>query len=147
MRTYQTQDATTTDGCYNLRNTDGSIEQAQISTHVTIALQGIGNEGERHCQHGCPTGTNHQKWDKLQVLVVKEWNESKAHTTDNQADCVCHLGILELRKNHSPKHTTYCLNSEENTYPVTCLLELCRFWIGSIPNCLGDGTGRIVPEI
>ena len=46
MRTYQTQDATTTDGCYNLRNTDSSIEQAQISTHVTIALQGIGNEQE-----------------------------------------------------------------------------------------------------
>ncbi len=66
MRTNQTQNSATTDGSHNLRNTDGSVEQAQISTHVTIALQGIGNKGERHCQHGCPTGTNHQEWNKLQ---------------------------------------------------------------------------------
>ena len=85
MRTNQTQNSTTTDGSYNLRNTDGSVEQAQVSAHVAITLQSIGHESERHRQHGSPAGTNHQEWNKLQILVVQEWDESEAHTTYNQA--------------------------------------------------------------
>ena len=61
MRTHQTQDSSTADGSHNLRDTDGSVKQTEISTHVTISLQSIGNKGERHRQHGSPTGTNHQE--------------------------------------------------------------------------------------
>ena len=57
MRTYQAQDDTAADGSHNLRNADGSVEQAQVSAHVTITLQSIGYESERHRQHGSPAGT------------------------------------------------------------------------------------------
>ena len=83
MRTHQTQDSSTADGSHNLRDTDGSVKQTEISTHVTISLQSIGNKGERHRQHGCPTGTNHQERNKLQILVMQERYQGKAHTTDS----------------------------------------------------------------
>ena len=114
---------------------------------MTISLQSIGNKGERHRQHGSPTGTNHQEWDKLQVLVVQEWNESKAHTTNNQADSVCHLRILKLRENDSPDNTTYRLYGKENAHPVACLLECFRSRVSRIPYGFSDGSRRIIPEI
>ena len=85
MRTNQTQNSTTADGSHNLRNTDGSVEQAQVCAHVAITLQSIGHESERHRQHGSPAGTNHQEWNKLQILIVQEWDESEAHTTYNHS--------------------------------------------------------------
>ena len=103
---------------------DGSIEQSQISPHVTIALQGVGDKGEWHCQHGCPTRTNHQEWDKLQVLVVQEWDKSEAHATNQQAHAISHLGVLELRKHHSPEHTAHSLYGKEDAHPVARATDL-----------------------
>ena len=75
----QRQDHTATQGCYNLRNADGAVKQAEVGTHVTIALQGIGNEGERHSQHGSPSTADEQEGHELQILVVQERHHGKAH--------------------------------------------------------------------
>ena len=147
MRTHQTQDNSTADGSHNLRDTDGSVKQTEISTHVTISLQSIGNKGERHRQHGCPTGTNHQERNKLQILVMQERYQGKTHTTDNQTDSVCHLRILKLRENDSPDNTTYRLYGKENAHPVACLLKCFRSRVGRIPYGFSDGSRRIIPEI
>ena len=40
----------------NLRNTNGSVEQTQISSHVFTGY-GVGQYGEWHCQHRCPSAT------------------------------------------------------------------------------------------
>ena len=59
------EDDASQEGGYNLRNTDGTIEETQIGTHVTIALQGIGNIRERHGEHGGPSTTYHEERNDL----------------------------------------------------------------------------------
>jgi hypothetical protein len=114
---------------------------------VSITLQSIGDKGERHRQHSCPASTNHQERNELQILVVQEWDKGKAHTTDNQADRISHLGTLELGKHYHPQHTAHSLNGKENAHPVAGILECLGAGIGSIPYSLGNGTRRIVPQI
>ena len=45
---YQRQDDTTTESSDNLRYADSAIEESQVSAHVSIALQSIGDKGKRH---------------------------------------------------------------------------------------------------
>ena len=96
MAAYQRQDNTSQEGRHNLRNTDGAIEESEVSTHVTIALQGVRDERERHGEHRSPGTANHQERDELQILVTDERYECKADTTDHQTDGISHLGVLEL---------------------------------------------------
>ena len=147
MRTNEAQNDATTDGCHNLRNTDGAVEETKVCAHVTITLQSIGYEGERHCQHSSPTSTNHQEWDKLQILVVQEWNQGKANTCNKQADAISQLYILKHSEHYYPKHTTYSLYSKEYAHPVACSLEFCRLRVCGIPYSLCNSACRIVPKI
>ena len=146
VRAYHPQYVSATKSCHNLRNTDSAVEESEVSTHVSITLQSIGDKGERHRQHSCPASTNHQERNELQVLVVQEWDKGKAHTTDNQADRISHLGTLELGKHYHPQHTAHSLNGKENAHPVAGILECLSAGIGSIPYGLGNGTRRIVPQ-
>ena len=65
MMAYEREDDTSQKGCYNLWNTDGTIKQAQISTHVTLALQSIGDKRKWHGEHSSPSTTNHQEGNEL----------------------------------------------------------------------------------
>ena len=78
---------------------------------------------------------------------MEERNQGETNTTDYQAHGVCHLGILKLRKDNSPKHTAHSLDGEEDAHPVTCLLERFGRRVGGIPNGLGDSTRRVIPKI
>ena len=119
---HRKHDATTESG-YNLRNADGTIKQAQISTHMTITLEGVGNKSERHGKHSSPGASDQQEGDELHVLVVEERHHGKAYRTQQQAGCIGHLDILELRQNSSPYNGTNGLNGKEHTHPVACFLE------------------------
>src|SRR5574344_13416 len=77
-RTYQREDNASKQSCYNLRYTDGAIEESKISTHVTVSLQGIGDKSERHGQHGCPCSTYHQEWNAQQPLSTGSKNIQRA---------------------------------------------------------------------
>ena len=79
--TYYGEDESATKGGYNLRNTDGTVKQTQIGTHVTITLQGIGDKGERHGEHGSPGASDEQEGDELHLLVVEEGHHGKAYGT------------------------------------------------------------------
>ena len=83
---HKREDGAATDSSHNLRDADGAIKQAQIGSHVTIALQGIRHERERHRQHGSPTATYQQERNNLQVFVRTERNEQETNTPNNQTD-------------------------------------------------------------
>ena len=91
MTTYQRQDNASQEGSHNLRNTDGTVEEPEVSTHVAIALQGIRDERERHGKHCSPSTTDHQERDELQILVADERYECKADTTNHQTDGISQL--------------------------------------------------------
>ena len=94
--TYYREDCSTQQGGSNLWDTDGTVEQAQISTHVTIALEGVGNEGERHGKHSSPGTANHQERNKLQILVMDIRNHAETNGANDQTDGIGHLSILKL---------------------------------------------------
>ena len=117
------QDKTATESCHNLRNTNSSVEQTEIGSHVTIALKGIGDKGKRHSKHGSPGTADEQERNELQILVVEERHHGKAYGTDNQANGISHLGILELGQQGCPYHRTDGLNGKEHSHPVAGSLE------------------------
>ena len=147
MGAYNAKDAAATYGRHNLRYADCSVEQTQISPHVSVALQGVGNKSEWHGQHGRPARTYHQERDNLQILVVQKRYQDETRTADYQTDGIGNLGILEHREHHGPRHTAYCLYGKEYAHPVASFLKRFGAWVGSVPNGLGDGTGGIVPKI
>ena len=61
MTTHEREDHAATEGSDDLRDADGAVEEAEVGTHVTIALQGIGDDGEWHGEHGGPAATNEQE--------------------------------------------------------------------------------------
>ena len=65
MVTHQREYGTATDSSHNLGYTDGTIKQTKVGTHVSVALQGIGNKRKRHSQHCCPSAANEQEGDDL----------------------------------------------------------------------------------
>ena len=95
------EDDATQEGCDDLRHTDGAIEQTEISAHVTISLQGIGDKCKRHSQHGSPGTTDQQERDELQILVVDIRHKHETYGTDHQTERVSQLGALELRQQSS----------------------------------------------
>ena len=65
----------------NLWNTDGTVEQSEISSQVAIALERIGHQGKWHCQYGCPSTSDEDEWDEHHILIVDEGCEDKACCT------------------------------------------------------------------
>jgi hypothetical protein len=147
MRAYQAEDETARKSSYNLRNADGAVEEAQISAHVAIALQGIGDKRERHGEHGSPAGTYHEERDELQELIMDERYHRKSDAADDKADSISQLRALELRQDDCPYHAAHCLNGKEDAHPVASLLKGFRGRNGGVPYGLSDGAGGIVPHI
>ena len=104
---YHRQYKTAAEGGNNLWNTDCTIEESQVSTHVAIALQCIGDKGKRHSQHGSPRTANEQEGDELQVLIMQEGYHGKTDGTNHQTDGVCQFGILKLRQYGSPDNRAH----------------------------------------
>lgn len=48
MTAYKREDYTTKQGSDDLWYADGTIEQSEISAHVLVAFQSVGNQCERH---------------------------------------------------------------------------------------------------
>ena len=97
MTAYECQDGAAADSSHNLGYTDGAIKQAKVGTHVSVALQGIGDKGERHGEHGSPRTADEQERNKLELQVVQERHHGKTYTAQHEADAVSHLDVTELR--------------------------------------------------
>ena len=144
---YQREDETTTKGSHNLRDADGTVEEAQIGPHVTVSLQGIRHEGERHGKHGSPGAADEQERNELHILVVDERNHGKADSTQQQTQGIGCLGVLEARQNGCPDDTAHGLDGKQDAHPVTSRLERLTGRIGGVPNGLGNGSRTVVPHI
>ena len=122
MVAHQREDGTSTDGCYDLWYTDGTVEQTEIGPHVSVALQGIGDKRKGHRQHRSPATADEQEGDDLQVLIVDERDQAEAKTSDDQAHAIGHLRVAEAWQHHCPGDGAHGLNGIEHTRPVGCLL-------------------------
>lgn len=63
---------------YDLRDAYRAVEQTEVGTHVA-AVEGVGDDGERHGQH-CSPGTSYQKIrNKENILVADVRNHQEAY--------------------------------------------------------------------
>jgi len=121
-RTYKVQDSPAKSSCNNLWNTDGSVEQTKVGSHVSVAFQRIRYEGKRHSQNGSPGATNKQEREEHNVLVVNKRSHNKSNATQQEREAIRKLTVLEHRQHHSPEHRAYCLHSKQYSYPVAGFL-------------------------
>ena len=112
------KDDATTECCHDLRNADGTVEQTQISPHVTIALQGIGDKGKGHGQHGRPSTANKQERNELQILIMDEGYQQETDGSEDKTQRISQFCILELREQGSPHHRADCLYGKEDAHQL-----------------------------
>ena len=122
MVAHQREDGTATDGCHDLRHADGTVEQTEIGTHVSVALQGIGDKRKGHRQHRSPSAADQQEGDDLQILIVDERDHAEAETSEDQTHAIGHLRVAEAWQHGSPGYGAHGLDGIEHTRPVGCLL-------------------------
>ena len=85
----------------DLRYTDGSVEQSQVSPHV-FARNRIGQDSERHGKHGGPGTADQQIRDEQQIFVVEEQGGYETDATQYEAKGIGLFACLEQRQYHSP---------------------------------------------
>ena len=102
MVAHQREDGTATDGCHDLRHADGTVEQTEIGTHVSVALEGVRDKRKGHRQHRCPATADEQEGDDLQILIVDERDHAEAETSDDQAHAIGHLRVAEAWQQSTP---------------------------------------------
>ena len=136
-----------TQGCHNLGNTDGAVEESEISALMAVALKGVGDKGKRHGEHGCPSTAYEQEGQYEHVLVADKRHKGKAYSADNQAQGVSQLLVLEIRKRHSPQHRPDGLPEEQHANPVARLLVALGNHVGGVPYGFGNGTVGVGPHI
>ena len=108
---------------HNLGQADGAVEQPEVSAHVPT-LQGVGEDGERQCQHCRPSTTDEGEAHKEEVLVVDEEGGHKTDAAQDEAEGVDKAAVFELRNDHGPQHRTDRLNGKENAHPVAGVVVL-----------------------
>ena len=114
---------------------------------MSVTLKRVGNEGERHGEHGSPAAADEQEWDELHILVLEQRNKGEADAAEDETHGVGELGVLELRKHYCPQHAAHSLNGKEYSHPVAGLLECLRSLVGGVPARLGNRTGGVGPHI
>lgn len=130
-----------------MRQADGAVEESQIGTHVTVALQGVGDDGEGHGEHGGPAATDEQEGQYLQILVGTEGDEQEAQATQHQTDAIGHLYILEARQQRGPHHGAHGLDGIEHARPVAGCLIVFGGGVGSAPDGERHGVDDIGPHV
>ena len=78
----------------DLRYTDGSVEQSQVSPHV-FARNRIGQDSERHGKHGGPGTADQQIRDEQQIFVVEEQGGYETDATQYEAQGIGLFAGLE----------------------------------------------------
>ena len=114
---------------------------------MAIALQGVGDKGERTSQHGCPSASYEQERQNLHVLSAAEGDEGKTQGTQHQTDGVGLLHGGETGYDHGPADAAYGLNGVENTRPVARRLVGLGLWGISIPHGERHGVDYIGPHV
>lgn len=102
---------------YNLRQTDGAVEQAEICADVA-ALQRVCKDGKRPCKHSGPGATYQQEGYEQQILVGNQAGEHEAYTAQDEREGVREFAGAEAGENYSPEHRAHGLYGKEDTYPV-----------------------------
>ena len=77
---HPSEDGATAEGCDNLGQTDGSVEEPEISSLVAVALQRTGHKALGHREHAGPAAADEQEGDDLQILVVYHRDECEAQS-------------------------------------------------------------------
>ena len=106
-----------------MRNANGAVEESKISTHMST-FQGVGEDGEWECQHGCPSTSDEQEGNEERILVVEEIDGDETDASENETQAVDELTTLEQWNDDCPKHGTDSLNCEKDAHPVGCFLIL-----------------------
>ena len=114
---------------------------------MAVALQGVGDERERHGEHGSPGAADHQERDELQVLVADKRYEHEADGTNDETDGISQFGVLKLWQQGSPDNGAHSLDGKEDAHPVASLLEGLAGRIGGVPDDLGNGACGVVPHV
>ena len=111
------------------------------------AVKGVGDDGERHCQHCRPCASDEQVGDEQHVLVVDVRHHEEACASEHEAERVCQLGLLELGQHHGPAYAAYGLHGEEYANPVAGCLEAFRRRVGGVPAGFGYRSVGVVPHV
>ena len=64
---YIFKEHTSEEGCDDLREADGAVEEPEVRTDVI--LEGVRKDCERQCQHCSPCASNEQEAEEEHVLV------------------------------------------------------------------------------
>ena len=132
---------------YDLRYADGAVEQSEISSHVSVSLQGIGDEGERHGQYGGPGATDEKEGHEEHIGIAFHRAPGEADAAEDEAEGVSYLTVAEAGQYHGPDHAAQCLYGIEHAYPVTSFLISGTDRIGGAPAVAGDGAVGVGPHI
>lgn len=89
---------------YNLRHAYRSVEQSEVDTQVTVALEGVCHQCERHGKYCRPCTSDKEICHKQHVLVMDERHEAEAYAAKDKAEGVSHLAVAYHRQYHSTRH-------------------------------------------
>ena len=142
-----------------MRNADGSVKQSEIRTHVS-AGQGVGQDGERQCQHGGPCAAYQQERYEQHIRAVYEIGGYKSDTAQHEAQRVNEAAVFEHGDADCPKYGTDSLYGKQYAYPVGSFLILQAFGVenyfcdsvyrifngGSIKYICGDASVGVCPH-
>ena len=132
--------------CNDLRDADGAVEESEVRTLVAVALKSVRDEGERHGEHGSPCAADEHERHGEQVFVVYERHESEAHGTDDEAQRISRLLVLEAWQSHCPQYRADSLPAEHHANPVACRLVALRRGVGGVPYGVGNGAVGVCPH-
>ena len=104
VRAYIFKEKSSAQGCYDLRNTDGAVEKAEVITHIA-ALDGIRHDGERQGQHSRPSSADEGVTEPEHIGIMHKEDGDESDSAYEQRDGICALvarPMLELRQQRSP---------------------------------------------
>ena len=113
---------------------------------MAVALKSVRDEGERHGEHGSPCAADEHERHGEQVFVVYERHEGEAHGTDDEAQRISRLLVLEAWQSHCPQYRADSLPAEHHANPVACRLVTLRRGVGGVPYGVGNGAVGVCPH-
>ena len=146
------QEQASAEGSDDLGQADGAVEEPEEGTHLAAAFDGIGEEGEGQCEHGCPRCADEGVTQPKDIGVVYPEDGDEADTADDEREdvgtFVAYL-MLNGREEGCPDEGADSLYGEAYAHPVACVLESTCGGVHTIPaEALGsDGTVGVGPHI
>ena len=82
------QEQASAEGSHDLGQADGAVEEPEESTHLATAFDGVGEEGEGQCEHGCPRCADEGVTQPQDIGVVYPEDRDEADAADDEREDV-----------------------------------------------------------